>query len=191
MSHRRPPWLVTRLAALLPREREALLGDLFEEYTAGRSRLWMWHQMVWAVLVSRRAGAMQPGVDSAQSLPTDVAVWAVLAFEVVVAGTLLDSLFGTLAYWWDTAATAPLVAVASGLLLASGATGLLLPRGRVGRLLTAICCASSATAVAWIVLLAYTEQPHGFLPSPSLQFGTALLAVAVLVGWLRSRPAPR
>jgi hypothetical protein len=49
---RRPPrlarWLVEHLASSY--QREALVGDLFEEYQRGRSRLWYWRQAVLAML---------------------------------------------------------------------------------------------------------------------------------------------
>jgi len=48
---RRPPrlasWLVEHLASRY--QREALLGDLFEEYRCGRSRAWYWRQAALAL----------------------------------------------------------------------------------------------------------------------------------------------
>ena len=52
MTARRPPrmarWLVEHFASSY--QREALVGDLFEEYQRGRSRLWYWRQVGLAVL---------------------------------------------------------------------------------------------------------------------------------------------
>jgi hypothetical protein len=51
MTARKPPrfarWLVEHFASSY--QREALVGDLFEEYQSGRSRLWYWRQALYAV----------------------------------------------------------------------------------------------------------------------------------------------
>ena len=49
-----PPALATRLLeSLVPqRTSEALLGDLIEQYQAGRSRTWYWQQVILALVIS-------------------------------------------------------------------------------------------------------------------------------------------
>jgi hypothetical protein len=49
-----PPALATKLLESLVAERtsEALLGDLIEQYAAGRSRLWYWRQVLQALAIS-------------------------------------------------------------------------------------------------------------------------------------------
>jgi hypothetical protein len=44
-------FVATRLLALVEAEQPALAGDLLEERSAGRSRLWFWRQLLQAVLV--------------------------------------------------------------------------------------------------------------------------------------------
>jgi hypothetical protein len=49
-----PPSLPTKLLELLVPQRtsEALLGDLIEQYEAGRSRRWYWRQVILALVIS-------------------------------------------------------------------------------------------------------------------------------------------
>ena len=49
-----PPALATALLESLvpPRTSEALIGDLIEEYQAGRSRTWYWQQVILALVIS-------------------------------------------------------------------------------------------------------------------------------------------
>jgi hypothetical protein len=49
-----PPALATKLLESLVAERttEALLGDLIEQYAAGRSRAWYWRQVILALVIS-------------------------------------------------------------------------------------------------------------------------------------------
>ena len=54
MKPTNPPALATKLLESLVAERtsEALLGDLIEQYAAGRSRLWYWRQVLQALAIS-------------------------------------------------------------------------------------------------------------------------------------------
>ena len=197
MTGRTPPWFVRRLTTLLPQNCEALIGDLFEEYHAGRSSLWLCRQVVWAGLTRRSfSPTTRPGwtVASAQALSVDLAMWLLLAFEVVVAATLLDVLYRSLGGSWAATMTPqlPLTAAAAGLVMVCGAAGLLRACSGRGRLVSALCYSFGAMAAAWLTLLAaQPHQPRGFLPSSPMQLGTALVCVASLVGWSRLRRAAR
>ena len=54
MNPTNPPSLATKLLeSLVPqRTSEALLGDLIEQYAAGRSRTWYWRQVILALVIS-------------------------------------------------------------------------------------------------------------------------------------------
>lgn len=54
MKPTNPPSLATKLLeSLVPqRTSEALLGDLIEQYEAGRSRTWYWQQVILALVIS-------------------------------------------------------------------------------------------------------------------------------------------
>jgi hypothetical protein len=60
VRHKRPPhvalWLLRQLAA-----DEILVGDLLEEYRAGRSSLWLWRQVFLSmVITTMRDGRRHP-----------------------------------------------------------------------------------------------------------------------------------
>jgi hypothetical protein len=52
MTTRRPPRLAVALLTRHVPDSEALLGDLTEEFQAGRSSLWFWRQVLGAMAVS-------------------------------------------------------------------------------------------------------------------------------------------
>jgi hypothetical protein len=86
MTGRRPPrlarWLVEHLASSY--QRDALVGDLFEEYQHGRSRLWYWRQAGLAVLYA--AVKWVPGVSLLRRLTKRLV--AILAVAALGVGTL-------------------------------------------------------------------------------------------------------
>ena len=55
MNNREPPrmavWLLKRWAS--PYQRESLLGDLLEMYSAGRSGVWYWREVTTALILAR------------------------------------------------------------------------------------------------------------------------------------------
>lgn len=73
-----PRWLLTRFGVS-----EALVGDLSEQYSQGRSRLWYWRQG----LVAIGAGAF-----------TDIRSHKGLALRGVIVGFILGSLFARMMY---------------------------------------------------------------------------------------------
>jgi len=54
MTTRRPPRLAVALLTRYVPDSEALLGDLTEEYQAGRSSLWFWRQVFGAIAVATK-----------------------------------------------------------------------------------------------------------------------------------------
>jgi hypothetical protein len=89
MNERSPPslafWLLKKGAS--PYQRDALLGDLIEQYREGRSRAWCWKQVAAAILLARaraiRAAPWGRAGKVAAHLLTECA--AVLAMVVIVA----------------------------------------------------------------------------------------------------------
>lgn len=53
MRSSRPPALASWVVEhLIPRKKDALVGDLLEQFSEGRSAAWYWHQAVVAVLLN-------------------------------------------------------------------------------------------------------------------------------------------
>ena len=79
---KRPPliatWLLRHFAD--PYRRDALLGDLHEEYERGRSTAWYWRQVSVAVLAGMISGARRKSTDIAKLL-----LWWALLFWVSLA----------------------------------------------------------------------------------------------------------
>ena len=191
MMSRTPPRLLKWMSALLSDDSEALVGDLFEGYQSGRSDVWLWRQMTWAIVTRELARARRRRRTNAttHASVTDVAIVVVVAFEAVVAATLLDLVHGVLASVW-TATIDPLLVIVGAVALAivGRAAGVLRARRRHGRLGTAMCYGVGTTALAWLTLLAVQpEAPRGFLPSPPIQIGMAFLCLIGLLGWPRQR----
>ena len=69
MTATRPPRLVTALLSRLPADREALAGDLLEEFQHGRSRWWLWHQTLNAVTreITRRHEPLGLGICTSRA----------------------------------------------------------------------------------------------------------------------------
>jgi hypothetical protein len=70
-------WLIEKWGS--PRYRNDLLGDLVEQYRAGRSRAWCWRQVAWALWL--------PRAEAFHSSPWMAAVKAlILALGVITVG---------------------------------------------------------------------------------------------------------
>jgi hypothetical protein len=77
MPPRMAIWLIESWGA--PRYRSDLLGDLVEQYRAGRSRAWCWRQAAWSLGLAR--------VEAFRASPWMTAVKAlIVAFGVVTLG---------------------------------------------------------------------------------------------------------
>jgi hypothetical protein len=92
MTKRGNPWRIALLDHLL-RNNEPLVGDLIEEWPR-RSRAWFWRQIMFAVL-ARAMTATWATLRQPQRLEgglASVAMFIILSFQVVVAGSLLNDL---------------------------------------------------------------------------------------------------
>ena len=107
---RRPPRLAHWLLRHLVGRESALVGDLVEEYRAGRSSLWLWRQVLWTVAVSlvqavKKSATRHTKVDWVRwcvTLPFALIATLVVQIGVeVVFGTVLRETLGHY-NWWTT-----------------------------------------------------------------------------------------
>src|SRR5437016_14429174 len=77
MSHRTPPrladWILEHVVAREPRA-ESLVGDVREEFAAGRARTWYWKQTVHAVALAFAAGVRSHALRVARAILVGYAV---------------------------------------------------------------------------------------------------------------------
>src|SRR5438046_4369805 len=93
MTARRAPWLGVALLHQLLGNSEPLVGDLLEE-CRHRSRAWFWRQAMFGVLaraITSASATLREPQRPGGGL-TSLAVFIVLSFRVVVAGSLLGCL---------------------------------------------------------------------------------------------------
>ena len=177
------PYVPLLLTRLLPAECDALVGDMFEEYQAGRSQVWLWRQVLCALLARppfwRRL--TERGVATIQDAAVRLAILVVIAFEVVVAATLLDQAFALASFGWAVHlagqhGVAWICAVSFPIALT--VARLLPTMTRARRVAIAIGCGASAVLVSLVTLqLVHPTAPRPFLPSA----GAQLLAATVFV----------
>lgn len=194
MNRHQPPRLALLLTRLLPDDWEAFVGDLVEDYQAGRSPLWFWRQVLAAIGARAVARSKEPldGFVAVENASASLAMFVVLAFEVVVAATLLDQVFSFASFDWAANANGEgwaVVLLAASFLVAFVAA-LLLARvgGGRGRMIVAIGSGASAALMAFITLhLAHPLAPRPFLPSAPVQLGTAAVFICGLFAGFRLR----
>lgn len=110
MSRREPPflaaWLLDRLVTW--DRKEALLGDLFEEYQAGRTAGWYWRETFVALLISMRGAARRLCSPRRAHFILRIIRWSIAALVALGVG-------GGALTWASTAAhtTAPRVCSSS------------------------------------------------------------------------------
>src|SRR5580692_5996302 len=127
MSERVPPklalWMLEHWGSAY--HREALAGDLIEQYQEGRSRAWCWKQVCVAILAARaRAVRQMPWTAACRMLSRLLAeVAAVLALTVIVdqarrthspAQMLTQSFVGTIALLLTMAMVGLLISIRAG-----------------------------------------------------------------------------
>jgi len=95
---RKPPRLATTILMRLARRNESIVGDLFEEYAAGRSRAWFWQQVLSAVIF----GAVREIGDHPFRAVGAVATgWAVLLLAFALLGDLTAIGLAKVVWGWD------------------------------------------------------------------------------------------
>jgi hypothetical protein len=196
MTARRTPLRVAILPYLLGDD-EPLVGDLVEEWPH-RSRSWFWRQVMFAVLARAITGASAT-LREPQRLGrglTSLAVFVVLSFQVVVAGSLLDDLIQRLDRAQVTRINHPewLMFVVLLSLPAAWVIGRTMSRlhGH-SRVATVLVCGASAAVVALVTLSVLSSESSGFFfPSAALQTAAAMVFVlGLLVGGCGGAPSAR
>jgi hypothetical protein len=188
MTAKRAPWLGVALLHQLLGDNEPLVGDLIEE-CPHRSRAWFWRQVLFAVLARAIAGA-SASLREPQRLAgglTSFAMFIVLSFQVVVAGSLLDDLIQRLdlaqVIWINRPEWLVFVVLLS--LPAAWVIGRAMSRLHWRfRVATVLVCGASAAIVAAVTLSVLRQEGTGFFfPSAARQTAAAMVFVlALLVG---------
>lgn len=172
--------LLTRLL-----DNEPLAGDLIEE-CAHRPRSWFWRQLMFAIMGRAATSAVAHFRDPSrlEEPLASLAVFGVLCFQVVVAGSLLNALLpaGRIERpEWLT----------FGVLLSfpvAWLTGKALSRLRPKhRLATVVLCGASAAGAALTIASMLTSSAAVFFPLAGVQVGAAAVFVAgLLAGTVRA-----
>jgi hypothetical protein len=179
MTVRGTPRLRTALLNWFLDNNEPLAGDLIQE-CAHRSRTWFWRQLLFAVLARSAVAAAAALRDPARlAAPlASLAVFMVLSFEVLVAGTLLASVLpltpmaGT---EWRSLVLWLSFPVAWG-------TGKVASRLRArSHLATVVLCGTSAALTALVTRSALSSTATVFFPAVGLQ---AVAAMVFVIGLL-------
>jgi hypothetical protein len=166
--------LLTRLL-----DNEPLAGDLIEE-CAHRPRFWFWQQLMFAVVGRTVASAVVHLREPSRLLEplASVAVFGILCFQAVVAGSLLNALLPAERIErpeWLTFAVLLSLPVAW---VAGQVLGRLRPTHRIA---TVVLCGASAAVAALTTASILTSPAAAFFPSVGVQIGAAAVFVAGLL----------
>jgi len=170
---------------------DPLVGDLAES-AGGRSPWWLWRQVCFVLLLSVMARLRVNGRIT--DAVTALAIFVVLSFEVVVAGTLLYCLFAVLDGRLAAQGVQPTWWLSVAVLVAAWFVGRTAGRVRTrSRIAAILIYGSSAAGTAWATLWWLHPSPTpAFLPSPLAQLTVAaLFIIGANLGARRGLAAPR
>ena len=185
---KKPPACATGLLLRLGLQDESFIGDLVEEYRAGRSRAWYWRQVLSAVLLS---SVRQIRTKPARALRAVATGWATLLVMFVILGDrTADGLAGWFwnwdrqsAYetqvWWPFAITALLVSY-TGFALSALAV-VRLHRRHAGPMLIAYAVSMLLVLAASSALIEVLTRRNGGVPVPHALF--YVVSVALPYHW--------
>jgi hypothetical protein len=94
----KPPSLAMAILMRLGPREEPLVGDLVEEYTTGRSRLWFWRQALAAVAAGTIRGIRRQPLRTVGAMTTG---WAVLLLLFGLVGDRAADGLASLVWNWD------------------------------------------------------------------------------------------
>lgn len=187
MRKRRTPRRIALLPYLLGDD-DPLVGDLVEEWPR-RSHAWFWRQVVFAMLTKAVATASAVLREPQRLTGTlgATAIFLILSFQVVVAGSLLDDLIRRIDRTRMTRIDHPewLVFVVLLSLPAAWVIGRAVSRLHWrSRVATILVYGASAAVVAAATLLVSSSGSTGFfLPSAVVQIAAAMVFVlGLLIG---------
>lgn len=179
MTVRATPRLRIALVTWFLDNNEPLAGDLIEE-CAHRSRTWLWRQLMYALLARTTAGAVGALRDPARLVAplASLAMFMVLCFQVVVAGSLLASVLPpTRVAGREWLALVVLLSLTVG--WATGnLTRRLHERSRVG---TVALCGASAAVIGLVTHSVLTSASAVVFPALGAQAMAAMVFVSGLV----------
>lgn len=162
-------------------DNEPLVGDLIEE-CAQRSRTWFWRQLIFAVLTRTATGAAAVLRHPAklEGPLAALAVFMVLCFQVVVAGSLLAGVL-PLTRMGRPEWLALVVWLSFPFAWVTGkATSRLRARSRVA---TVVLCGASAAIIALVTRSVLSSTSAVFFPAVGLQVMAAIVFMSgLLVG---------
>lgn len=187
MTARRKAWRVALLPHLLGHN-EPVVGDLVEEWPR-RSSAWFWRQVMFAVFarVMTGASATLRKPERLGGELASVAIFVILSFQVVVAGSLLDDLIRRIDHAQVTRINHPewLMFVVMLSLPVAWVIGRAMSRLHWrSRVATVLICGASAAVIASMTLsVLSSEATEFFFASASLQTAAAMVFVlGLLVG---------
>ena len=94
----KPPVVATAILTRLGPRNESIVGDIFEEYRAGRSRLWFWRQVLSAVFFS---AVREIGRHPVRTMSAIATGWAVLLLVFVLLGDRAANGLAKLVWNWE------------------------------------------------------------------------------------------
>lgn len=160
-------------------DNEPLAGDLIEE-CAHRSRTWFWRQLMFALVVRTALGAAGILRDPSRMVAplASVAMFLVLCFQVVVAGSLLAIVLPGI----RVASQGWLVFVVLLSLPVGWGTGKVVCSLRArSRLATVGLCGVSGAGIGLVVHVVLSSTPAVFFPAVALQSSAAMVFVSGLL----------
>jgi hypothetical protein len=169
---------------------EPLAGDLIEE-CAHRSRTWFWRQLMFALLARTATGAAAALRDPARLVAplASLAMFMVLCFQVVVAGSLLASVLPrTRVAGHEWLALVVLLSLPVG--WGTGkVTRCVHARSRV---VTVVLCGASAAVIGLVTHAVLTSAGAVVFPALGVQAIAAMVFVSGLLvgadsGWFKTR----
>lgn len=160
-------------------DNEPLAGDLLEE-CEHRSRTWFWRQLMFALVVRTALGAAGLLRNPARLVAplASVAMFLVLSFQVVVAGSLLAIVLP----WTRVAGQRWLAVVMLLSVLVGWGTGKVMCSLRArSRVATVGLCGISGAGIGLVVHVVLTSPPATFLPAVAVQTFAAMVFVSGLL----------
>ena len=174
---RKPPVLAAALLRRLASTDDSLAGDLIEEFGAGRSRPWFWHQVLAAIVLGALRHAAAAPVRTLFGVS---AGWATLLFLFFILGEAVSNALAHWMYgwtregalatqlWWPYQIDAAAVSYAG--FATSGIAVARLDRRTAGPVLTAYVLSVALVLAASAAVIAFLSYRNGSVAAPHTVF---------------------